>query len=331
MRRAERTFSSDTGQEPEGQIFGGEELLDDSDERPAPSPIGGAQGRSGGSGARPRPTRGPEAPPRLRRGRGETLRRLLVAIPAIIFAIAITVAGGIVFAVAMVGLGIIGLREFFVMTASVRPIALAAYIAMPAMVAAAHFGNSFQILLIVSASFLVLFALGAQDRYREGVTISMAVTLLGVLWIGLPLAHAVLLRDLPLHGGALLIDVLVGTFVTDTGAYAVGRAFGSRKITPKLSPNKTLEGLIGGFVIGTMGFWFAGLYQDWLSGIDALMMGAVVAALAPVGDLFESMLKRCAGVKDAGSWLPGFGGLLDRVDSLLVTLAVAIALHSGVA
>ena len=94
----------------------------------------------------------------------------------------------------------------------------------------------------------------------------MGVTVLGVLWIGLPLAHAVLLRDLPLHGGALLIDVLVGTFVTDTAAYATGRLFGHHRSRPDLSPNKTLEGLIGGFVIGTLGFWFAGLYQDWLTG-----------------------------------------------------------------
>ena len=85
------------------------------------------------------------------------------------------------------------------------------------------------------------------------------------------------------------------------------------------SPNKTIEGLIGGFVIGTMGFWFAGLYQDWLSGADALIIGAAVAALAPVGDLFESMLKRDFGVKDAGGVIPAHGGALDRLDSLLFT------------
>ena len=77
--------------------------------------------------------------------------------------------------------------------------------------------------------------------------------------------------------------MLVGTFATDTGAYATGRMFGSHHIAPSLSPNKTLEGLIGGFFIGMMGFWFAGLYQDWLSGADALLIGAAVAAIAPVG------------------------------------------------
>ena len=109
----------------------------------------------------------------------------------------------------------------------------------------------------------------------------MAITMLGILWLGIGLSHAMLLRDLPDHGGALLVDVLVATFVGDTAAYGAGRLFGSRKITPRISPNKTLEGLIGGFIGGTMGFWFAGLYQDWLPGIDALLMGMCVAALAP--------------------------------------------------
>ena len=153
--------------------------------------------------------------------------------------------------------------------------------------------------------------------------------MLGVVWIGLPLVHAVLLRDLPTHGAALLIDVLVGTFATDTAAYATGRMFGTHKIAPSLSPNKTLEGLIGGFLIGTMGFWFAGLYQDWLSGIDALIIGAAVAAIAPVGDLFESMLKRDLGRKDTGTLFGPHGGLLDRLDAVFFTVVVGYYLASS--
>ncbi len=154
------------------------------------------------------------------------------------------------------------------------------------------------------------------------MTISIAVTLMGIFWIGIPLVHAVLLRDLPSHGAALLVDVLVGTFVADTAAYATGRMFGSHKIAPNISPNKTIEGLIGGFLIGTMGFWFAGLYQDWLTGVDALIIGAAVAAVAPVGDLFESMLKRDLGKKDTGTIFGPHGGILDRLDAVLFTVVV---------
>ena len=183
---------------------------------------------------------------------------------------------------------------------------------------------------MLAAAFPLLFAFAANASHREGATVSIGVTLLGILWIGIPLAHAVLLRELPDHGAALLIDVLVGTFVADTAAYATGRMFGSHKIAPNLSPNKTIEGLIGGFVIGTMGFWFAGLYQDWLSGVDALMIGAAVAAVAPIGDLFESMLKRDLGTKDTGTLFGPHGGLLDRLDAVFFTVVVGYYLAVAV-
>jgi phosphatidate cytidylyltransferase len=271
----------------------------------------------------PAPAPKPPRQPRRRRGmRGETAKRVLVALPWIVFAIAIAIAGGIVFAVAMAGIGAVCLREYFAMTERSRPIEIPAYLAVAALIAAAYFGTAFNVLLILAASFPLLFAFAATARYRDGATVSMAVTLLGIVWIGIPLVHAVLLRDLPNHGAGLLVDVLVGTFVADTAAYATGRMFGSHKIAPSISPNKTIEGLVGGFLIGTMGFWFAGLYQDWLSGVDALIIGAAVAATAPVGDLFESMLKRDLGTKDTGTLFGPHGGILDRLDAVFFTIVV---------
>jgi phosphatidate cytidylyltransferase len=275
-------------------------------------------------GSEPAPKRAPRPPrrPRRKRASGETAKRILFALPAIVFAIAITVAGGLVFTIAMVAVGVLCLREYLAMTAAARPIPRAAYVAVTALILAAHFGTAFNVLLIIAAAFPVLFFFGADHEHRDGITVSMGVTLLGIVWIGIPLVHAVLLRDLPHHGAALLIDVLVGTFAADTGAYATGRMFGSHKIAPSLSPNKTLEGLLGGFLIGTMAFWFAGLYQDWLSGADALIIGAAVAAIAPVGDLFESMLKRDLGTKDTGTLFGPHGGILDRLDAVFFTVVV---------
>jgi phosphatidate cytidylyltransferase len=270
--------------------------------------------------------RPPRRPPRRRRRagmRGETAKRILVAIPWIVFAIAIVVAGGVYFALAMIGIGVLCLRELIAMTEELRPIRRAAYVAVPALIVAAYFGTAFNVLLVLAASFPVIFAFGAGRTVgRDGIVGSMGVTLLGIVWIGIPLVHAVLLRDLPDHGAALIVDVLVGTFAADTGAYAVGRMFGAHRIAPSLSPNKTLEGLVGGFLIGMMAFWFAGLYQDWLSGVDALIMGAAVAAIAPVGDLFESMLKRDLGKKDTGTLFGPHGGMLDRLDAVFFTIVV---------
>ena len=142
-----------------------------------------------------------------------------------------------------------------------------------------------------------------------------------MVWIGLPLAHAVFLRSLD-HGDGLVIDVLVGTFVGDTAAYAGGRLWGRRPLAPDLSPNKTVEGLVVGIVGGTAAFWFAGLYQDWLAGWDALLIGSLVALAAPLGDLFESYLKRDAGTKDTGRLFGAHGGALDRLDAVLFAAVV---------
>ncbi|HEX5592201.1 MAG TPA: phosphatidate cytidylyltransferase [Solirubrobacterales bacterium] len=266
----------------------------------------------------PRPPREPRK--RSRGGSGETAKRILVALPWIVFAIAITIAGGIVFTLAMIAVGVMALREFDAIARRYRPLVIPSYIVVAGLVLAAHFGTAFNVLYVLAAAFPLIFAFAARPQHQDGATVAIGVTLLGVLWIGIPLAHAVLLRDLPSHGAALLIDVLVGTFVADTAAYATGRMFGSHKITPNISPNKTIEGLIGGFLIGTMGFWFAGLYQDWLSGVDALLIGAAVAAVAPIGDLFESMLKRDLGTKDTGTLFGPHGGLLDRLDAVFFTV-----------
>jgi phosphatidate cytidylyltransferase len=127
-----------------------------------------------------------------------------------------------------------------------------------------------------------------------------------------------MLRELP-HGDKIVITILVGTFVGDTAAYVGGRMFGRRRLAPGISPNKTVEGLVIGFVFGVAGVWFAGLYADWLSGGQALLLGAAVAAVAPLGDLFESYLKRDAGTKDTGRLFGAHGGALDRLDAVLFT------------
>lgn len=253
---------------------------------------------------------------------GETTKRVLVALPLLALAIAIVVAGGPWFAGAVTILGLIGLREFFTMSTGYSPFRLAAYVGLIAMVAAALLGTAFNVLLFLALPFLLVFIAALLRSRIEGVTASMAVTIFGLFWIGIPLVHAVLLRDLPDHGAALMINVLVGTFAADTGAYAVGRMLGSHRLAPQLSPNKTVEGLIGGILIGTLGVWCAGLYQDWLSGVDALILGIAVALIAVAGDLFESMVKRDLGTKDTSTLFGPHGGLLDRLDAVFFTVVV---------
>jgi phosphatidate cytidylyltransferase len=250
----------------------------------------------------------------------ETTMRLLWALPWAAFAIAIIVFGEEIFAVAVVMLAAICVAELFTMAKAARPFALTAMIGAGGLIAAAYLGDQYSMMFALAGAFPLIFVAVALRGTVEGVTASVAVTVLGIVWIGVPFAHAVLLRELPDHGATLLVDVLVATIIADTAAYAGGRAFGRHPLSAAISPNKTIEGLAFGVVGGTMGFWFAGLYQDWLPGTDALIMGAVIAVVAPIGDLFESMVKRDLGVKDSGTAVGPHGGLLDRLDAVLFTI-----------
>jgi len=258
---------------------------------------------------------------RPRRGRSDLPARILVALPAIAFALFIVVSGGWIFAAGAFALGAVCLHELFRMYDGLRPVKLAGFLALAALAVAALEGDERQVLLALAAFVPVLFLLAMAMPAREGVTVTdgMTVTVFGVVWVGLAIAHAILLRELP-HGDGVLIDVLVGTFVGDTAAYLGGRTFGTRPLAPSISPNKTWEGLACGFLAAVLATWAAGLYQDWMTHGQALLLGLAVACAAPLGDLFESQVKRDAGTKDAGSLFGVHGGALDRLDAAFFTL-----------
>ena len=261
-------------------------------------------------------------PPRRRGVGGSDLgRRILVAVPAAAYAIFIIASGGWIFAVGVLILGVVCLHELFRMYDALRPVKLAGFLALGGLAVAAQEGGERQVLLALVAFVPLMFLIGAAMPRRDGATLTegMALTVLGVVWIGMAIAHAVLLRGLP-HGDGIVIDVLVGTFVGDTGAYIGGRWFGTRPLAPRISPNKTVEGLMIGFLCAVIATWAAGLYQDWLTHGQALILGAAVGLVAPIGDLMESAIKRDAGTKDAGSMFGAHGGALDRLDAAFFTL-----------
>jgi phosphatidate cytidylyltransferase len=253
--------------------------------------------------------------------RSELAGRVLVAIPAALFAIFIVVQGGLIFALGLIALGAVALSELYGLMRRARPIDLAGYAAVAGMVVLATYEQRADVLIALVAALPLAFLLAMARPSMANVSWALAATILGVVWIGLPLAHAVFLRSLE-HGDGLVIDVLIGTFVGDTAAYAGGRLWGRRKLAPDISPNKTVEGLIAGIVGATVAFWCAGLYQDWLSGWDALLIGFAVALAAPLGDLFESAIKRDLEVKDSGRIFGAHGGALDRLDAVFFTIVV---------
>ena len=150
----------------------------------------------------------------------------------------------------------------------------------------------------------------------------------GFVYALLPALALLWIRERDAHGLELLLWVFLVTWSTDIGAYFVGRAVGKRKLAPSISPGKTVEGLVGGMavaaVVGGAFALAAGL------GKPLLILAPLFALAAQAGDLFESGMKRRAGVKDSGTWLPGHGGVLDRLDGLVpVAVLTALAQLSG--
>ena len=150
----------------------------------------------------------------------------------------------------------------------------------------------------------------------------------GFVYALLPALALLWIRERDAHGLELLLWVFLVTWSTDIGAYFVGRAIGKRKLAPSISPGKTVEGLVGGMAVAAVvGGAFA-----LATGLGKLLLilAPLFALAAQAGDLFESGIKRRAGVKDSGTWLPGHGGVLDRLDGLVpVAVLTALAQLSG--
>ena len=252
---------------------------------------------------------------------GDLRARVLVAIPLAAFAILIVAAGNPWFAIGVVALGVLCLHELYGLLAEVRPARLAGFLALIALAIAAVLGGREEVLLVATAALPLVFLLTLAGPSAAGGTFGMTAVLLGVWWIGVGIAHAIMLRDLD-HGGGIVIDVLVGTFVGDTAAYFGGRWFGRTPLAPRISPKKTVEGLVIGIAVAVLSVVIASWYQDWLDAGQAALLGLAVGLAAPLGDLFESFVKRDVGVKDTSTVFGAHGGALDRLDAVLFALVV---------
>jgi phosphatidate cytidylyltransferase len=245
-----------------------------------------------------------------------------VAIPATVLAVVVVDAGGLAWTLLMIMLGCVCLAELWRLLERWKPVPIVGYAALAAMCLGAQYGGEHDVIAFALAAVPLLFVAVVVRGQHSGATVAIAGTLLGIYWIGFAVACAVLLRGLP-HGKGVLIDVMLGTFVADTGAYLGGRLFGRRPLAIDISPHKTVEGLFCGVVAAIVAVVLASLYQSWMTHGDALILGATIAVLGPIGDLFESLVKRDAGAKDTGSLFGPHGGALDRLDSIIFTVVAA--------
>jgi phosphatidate cytidylyltransferase len=176
--------------------------------------------------------------------------------------------------------------------------------------------------LSVFATFLWFMA--TPVTHRKGAVSNVGVTILGIAYAPLLAGYAIAMLDLP-DGRGITLAVIGLTFVYDTAAFVVGSWWGSRPLAPSISPRKSIEGAIGAtLVVIAVSVGAVAPAIDTLNSVGkCVVLALVVAVFAPLGDLAESLLKRDLGVKDMGSVLPGHGGVLDRIDSVLFVAPAA--------
>ena len=212
---------------------------------------------------------------------------------------------------------VLALHEYALVIRSLRPLVLAAYAGAILALLGARLGGLDWTVAGFLATLPFAFVLHWIATTRQSATVAIASTVLGAAWVGLGLAHLLLIREIPDNGRLAVVTVLLAVWGGDTAAFFAGRLLGRHKLAPTLSPGKTWEGFVAG-TAATVFVAFVALYkQDYVSIGESIALGAVIAVAAPLGDLFESAVKRDMQVKDSGRLLGGHGGMLDRLDAPL--------------
>lgn len=237
------------------------------------------------------------------------------------------------FTVAAALIGLLGAEEYFRIT-DIRHstfLRVAGDIFTVLLIIHSHYDRHYTLPVLLGAGVIISFAVTVWREHDQGKYIRWSWMMLGSLYIGWLLSLLVYLRLVsgvsaqPELGRNLVFLALFMTFGTDTFAYLVGKALGRHKMAPAISPGKTWEGAAGGLIGALIVGWIFTL--DWPLQVplplwQALLLGGLVSIFAQLGDLAESLLKRLAGVKDSGSLMPGHGGMLDRIDSVLPAGAI---------
>lgn len=176
-------------------------------------------------------------------------------------------------------------------------------------------------LLFILISTLIFFSLQFIRKDSSQAIVGISTTLFGIIYISWFFSFLIRIRFLP-YGTLFAAFLLLVTKMGDVGAYLVGKTFGKHTLIPRISPKKTLEGSLGGFIFSLLAAGISKLYLPFIPLTHLLVMGALLGFLAQLGDLCESLIKRDCQVKDSGDHLPGLGGILDVVDSVIFATPV---------
>lgn len=261
---------------------------------------------------------------------GNTSKRVIVALIAIPVIVAIAYIGKLLFLLFVLGISLISYYEFSLMLKKKSSI-VNLFIGLPAVFLLILNQYSlfidFEILFMIIVVSLLIYELFSNSGSAIN---NLGATLLGLMYIGLFGSSLLGIREIftfngenYYQGGLLIISVLASIWICDSAAFFAGTAFGKHKLYPRVSPKKSWEGAIFGFIFAILTMVLAKiLVLDFLRWPDIAIIGLIVGVIGQIGDLVESLIKRDAGVKDSSPLIPGHGGVFDRFDSLLFTSPV---------
>lgn len=249
--------------------------------------------------------------------------RIVVAAAGIPLALGLVYLGGWSLFVLVAIAAFVAMHEYWLLARPVRPLAPAGYVGgILALVGAETGGVTWMVGGLLTALALAFFLKGISEA-RQAATVAISGTFLGAAWIGLGLGFLLAIREISHDGRLLTYTVVLAVWGGDTFAYFGGRLIGRHSMAPTTSPKKTWEGFVVG-TAATVFIAFIALYKQHILTIPhSILLGVVLAVAAPLGDLFESLLKRDAGVKDSGRVLGGHGGVLDRLDAFFFAAPAA--------
>ncbi len=269
-----------------------------------------------------------------------SIQRLLTAAIGIPLLYVVFKLGGIIYLLFIMGVVLVGQLEYHnILESKNLPYAKKRGLILPLLLVLASYFGYYAFGLFFTGIIITLLVLELRKADFNEIVLNIGTTLLGLIYIGWFLSHAILLRnvdniqairaytnnqDSTADIGFFFVIIAVAcTFANDTGAYYTGRMIGTHKLTPKISPGKTIEGTIGGILASILVaivvnyIFHSPMNSEWTVGL-----GLLIGLSAVFGDLVESSIKRGAGIKDSGELLPGHGGVLDRFDSLIFVFPV---------
>lgn len=240
--------------------------------------------------------------------------------------------GGFLFLALITSIVILGMYEFYDLAAQkvTTPERIIGIATGTAICFLYYFDRPQNVWILLSISFLMLLIV-ELFRNEVGPILNVSTTFMGIMYVAFFLAYLILIREIGAHenldyrtGGRLVVLIFLCIWICDSAAYLLGSRFGRRKLFERVSPNKTVEGTLFGFVFALATAYLAHLtFVDEIGLVHALVVGAICGSVGQLSDLLESLFKRDANVKDSSNLIPGHGGILDRFDSQILAAPAA--------